>query len=339
MPANSKLKVGVIGLGIGMAHLKELCADTRVLVHSVCDYNNKLLEEAKLLSPHANFTNDAEEVLNHPAIEAIVIASYDNFHADQTVAALKQNKHVFVEKPLCLNRDELVKIVKCYNRSSALLSSNLILRKNPRFTELKAKISSGALGQIFNIESGYWWGRLQKLQDGWRGRIENYSVTLGGGVHLLDLSQWLINAKITEVQAIGNKIASRDFKFKTPDTVISNLQFNNGAIGRLTVNCGCVHPHFHELNLFGTAGTFRNGDSEAHYYYSSEEQPPSVTHSKYRGNNKSELLRQFITAITEQAPLDVTAQDVFDSIAICLAVDDSVMIKERVIVDYIEASR
>lgn len=338
MKSSSRLKVGVIGLGIGMAHLRELIAMPDVQVVSICDLNAEVLKEASALAPSAAVTSKADEVLLAKEVEAVVIATFDNYHAEQTILALKQRKHVFVEKPLCLNRDELVNIINAYNSSSGLLSSNLILRTNPRFLELREKIANNNLGEIFNVESGYWWGRIQKLREGWRGQIENYSVTLGGGVHMIDLSQWLLGSKITEVSALGVKKASKDFFFKAPDTVISQFSFENGAIGRMTANCGCVHPHFHELNVFGTAGTFLNREDGGHYFYPQQE-VPTILPTKYRGTNKAALVRQFISAIVERKALEVPAQDVFDCISVCLAIDQSIIMQSKLKVNYIEAQR
>jgi predicted dehydrogenase len=339
MASSSKLKIGVIGLGIGMAHLRELSGINDVEVVAVCDFNEALLKEAKVLAPGAIASTNAADLVKSNKIDALVIASFDNHHAEQTITALKSGKHVFVEKPLCLNNDELTSIVKAYNQCSGLLSSNLILRTNPRFIELKSRVAKNELGDLFNIESGYWWGRIQKLREGWRGQIENYSVTLGGGVHMIDLSKWLMGSRILEVSAVGVKKASKDFYFKTPDTVISQFVFENGAIGRMTANCGCVHPHFHEFNVFGTNGTFLNREDGGHYFFSSEQTKPTICATQYRGTNKAALLNQFIRAIVDGSPLLIPTQNVFDCISACLAIDQSIILGSKVKVNYIEAQR
>jgi len=84
------------------------------------------------------------------------------------------------------------------------LSSNLILRKSPRFIELKGLIRDGLFGDIYGIEGDYLYGRLQKIVSGWRGEIEGYSVMHGGGIHLIDLLLWLLDEPVVEVAAMGN---------------------------------------------------------------------------------------------------------------------------------------
>ena len=52
-------------------------------------------------------TTDEQEILNNPAVNTVVIATRHDLHAEQVIAALKSGKHVFCEKPLCLNEEEL----------------------------------------------------------------------------------------------------------------------------------------------------------------------------------------------------------------------------------------
>ena len=73
------------------------------------------------------------------------------------------------------------------------------LRLSPRFDLLKNKITSRGLGEIFHFEADYLYGRLEKLLSGWRSLDPNYSVTLGGAIHLVDLIMWLIEEKPNRV--------------------------------------------------------------------------------------------------------------------------------------------
>ena len=52
--------------------------------------------------------------------------------------------------------------------------------------------------------------------------LKNYSVSLGGGIHIIDLFLWLVKSKVSKVVAIGNKLRSKGTKFKNNDTVTSS---------------------------------------------------------------------------------------------------------------------
>ena len=65
---------------------------------------------------------------------------------------------------------------------------------------MKKLIAEGVFGNIYYIEADYNYGRLKKLTHGWRSKVPNYSVTLGGGIHMLDLVLWITKFKPEDVK-------------------------------------------------------------------------------------------------------------------------------------------
>src|SRR5205807_9291260 len=107
----------------------------------------------------------------------------------------------------------------------------------------------------------YLYGRLQKITEGWRKNIENYSVIEGGGVHLIDLMLWLTGERPSFVWAAGNRISTKDTAFRYGDYAAATLQSPSGLVARITANFGCVHPHQHTMRIFGTKETFVYDDA------------------------------------------------------------------------------
>ena len=66
-------------------------------------------------------------------------------------------------------------------------------------------------GKIFYIEGDYNYGRVKKITKGWRGKIPFYSVTYGGGVHIIDLITWIVDELPIQVKADSNKIVTKKF--------------------------------------------------------------------------------------------------------------------------------
>ena len=122
---------------------------------------------------------------------------------------------------------------------------------------LKKKNQKKNFGKIYFIEADYNYGRLGKIISGWRSKIKNYSVTLGGGIHLIDLILFLLDKKIKKVRAVGNKIVTGK-KSTFYDFVSAELILENNAILKINSNFGCVYPHFHKLNIYGSKKTFEN---------------------------------------------------------------------------------
>ena len=90
------------------------------------------------------------------------------------------------------------------------------------------------LGDIYHIEGDYNYGRLKKLTKGWRGKIPYYSITLGGGTHIIDIASFLIK-KIIQVKSFSNKIVTKKSTFKFDDNVVSILKFEDNVIGKFQV--------------------------------------------------------------------------------------------------------
>ncbi|MDO8599490.1 MAG: Gfo/Idh/MocA family oxidoreductase, partial [bacterium] len=242
---NQAVRVAVIGLGVGMRHADAIVAHPRAQLIACCDIDPEKRAEAAARLPGVRIAADAATVLRDPDVDVVVIASYDNVHAAQIEEAIAHGKHVFAEKPLCSTFDEAQRIAALLRKHPNIrLSSNLILRKSPRFMLVRDMVARGDFGDLFAIEGGYHFGRIEKITEGWRGRIPFYSAVYGGGVHIVDLLRWVASDEIVRVTAYGNRIATRGSQFQYRDTIVSILEFRSGIIGKVAVYFGSVDPHF-----------------------------------------------------------------------------------------------
>jgi len=332
-----RLRAAVIGLGIGEQHILGYQQHPQCEVVALCDQSNEKRSEVALRYPTITMTSRAEDVLDNPEIDVVSIATYDDSHYEYVIRALERGKHVFVEKPLCLYAQQARHIREILREHPQLqLSSNLILRKSPRFQQLKKMANEGVFGDFFFVEGDYNYGRIHKIIQGWRGMSDFYSVVYGGGVHIVDLLMWLTGERIVEVSAYANQIASKGSTFRYPDMVVSLLKFENGLIGKMAVNFGCVYPHFHPLTLYGTSATFVNRLEEGLLYRSRELAAiPEKMTTAYPCVQKGALLPPFIDSIVGAAPPEVSADDVFRAMSVCFAIQKSQETGSSVVVDYI----
>lgn len=327
----SDLKAAVIGLGVGARHIIAYNEHPHCNVDIVCDFEQDTLDKISQEMPSLKTTKNAEEVINDPNINLLSIASYDHHHAEQIVHTLEQGKHVFVEKPLCMNRKELDLIVSTLNKHPNLkLSSNLILRKSARFIELKKRIENGSLGETYHFEGSYDYGRLSKLTEGWRGSVPNYSVTHGGAIHLIDLILWLSGKKAINAQAAGNKIPTQNSQFKGFSLTSAIIEFEDGSTAQITSNFASLAPHHHKLCVYGTSGTFEQSHLGAAYFNSREpDHPPEIVDTPYPGTPKGALLNDFIESILgDKEPLP-SKREVIEAMAVSLAIDESIKTQEK----------
>ena len=256
------LKIGVVGLGVGEQHVIGYKAIPGCEVVAVCDIDaDKLATVAERRDIAERYT-DARKVTEHPAIDAVSICSYDDAHAQQVISALRAGKHVMVEKPLTLYRKDAEQILRA-QQDTGLLTSNLILRHSPRFREVRRMIKAGEFGDVFYLEGDYIHQILWKLTEGWRGRMDFYCVTYGGGIHLIDLMRWLLGQEVTEVTGMGADRLTAGSRYRYPDTIVNLLRFAGGTLAKTLTTLGPCRPQIHALSVYGTRATFVNDTPDA----------------------------------------------------------------------------
>lgn len=322
----SRLRAGIIGLGVGEQHIAGYESHPECEVVAICDLDTEKLAAVGARHPGLRRTTDPAELLADPGIDVVSVASYDDAHFEQIRAALEHGKHVFAEKPLVLDEQEARFLrTMLRERPQLSLSSNVPLRMSPRFEQIRGQIRAGDFGEVFHIEGDYDYGRRQKLVDGWRGDLPYYSVVLGGAIHVIDLLLWMTGLRATEVtSALSSQIATRGTKFAHPDFVMATLQLEGGATMKVTANLGCVSPHFHGVRIYGTEATFHNGLPDGVIYTPAP--PPEgaeltpVT-AAYPGVHKGDLIHSFIESIVSGTPARVTSDDVFNTLAVCFAIE------------------
>jgi predicted dehydrogenase len=328
----SQLHAAVIGLGVGERHIVGFEEDPRCRVVALCDTDSEKLASVGARHPGRRLSTDPISILTDPQIDVVSIASYDDAHHQQVMTALTAGKHVFVEKPICLLDEELEDIRRGLSKRPDLrLSSNLILRRSPRFARLRERLRAGELGTPYYSEADYNYGRLHKIVDGWRGRIPFYSVVHGGAIHLIDLLVWILGERPKTVSAFGNSIATRGTSFRFNDCVAALLRFPSGAIAKVTANFGCVFPHHHNLSIYGTAATFVHDRQGARVYTSRDpDAVPQVIDDDYPGANKGDMLPAFVASILDGTEPDVSTVDVLDAMSIALAIERSARVGQTV---------
>jgi predicted dehydrogenase len=317
------LRVGVIGLGVGEQHILATQNNEYGKITKICDFNkNKLNSVVKNFS-EIKTCSHASDIINDPEIDVVVVASFDDWHAEHVCASIRAGKHVFVEKPLCLTFKELKNIELSLKQKSGIrICSNLILRMVPRFTLLKKKIDEGVLGKIYHVEGDYDYGRLEKLLSGWRGNTPNYSVFHGGAIHLLDLLIWLTGFLPYQVHALGSNFSSFNSSFKGNDFVTSLIKCKNGQSMKIGSNFGSVTPHHHVISVYGTKGSFFQNHLGASYIFSRDPKKSRIyLNDDYPGVSKGAVLQDFLNSIYYKKKPIISKEEVLNVMKLSLNIE------------------
>lgn len=338
-----QLGVAVVGLGIGEQHARMYATLPSCRVKLLIDLDKTCATHVSEAFPGSEAGSEFDEALRRSDIDLVSLASYDDAHFEQVMRSLAAGKHVFVEKPLCRTVDELGRIRVALDANRSLhLASNLVLRGAELYRWLREEIAAGVFGDIYAFDGDYLYGRLHKITEGWRGEAENYSVMLGGGIHMIDLMLWLTGQRPISVQAIGNRICTRHTDFRYDDFVAATMSFASGMVGRITANFGCVHRHQHVVRIFGTRKTFVLDDAGARLMVARDPVEPGLPVAPVefislasKPAHKGALIPAFVDGIIlnrtpHTADLDVT----LDAISIAAACDESISHSSSVQIKY-----
>ena len=327
---NKSFKAAVIGLGVGMHHVKALESHPNCEVKKVYDFNKSKILKFKKQFPKINFVKNEEQIFLDDEINIVSIASYDNFHYSQIINCIKYKKNIIVEKPICLNQKQLVSINKKLRNSNIKMTSNLVLRTTSLFKKIKKKISKK---KIISIEADYLWGRLHKLYQ-WRSKIPDYSIIHGCAIHIIDLVLWLIDKRPIKVYAKGNNLGINSKKFKKNSYVIIILKFSDNLIVKVTANGSATYPHFHELKIFSKNSTIIHNFQGSFELKSKKK--IKLIESKYPDKeNRYKVIHSFIDNLKNSYNRSIiNKKDIFDSMSISLAAEKSLKLDKEIKIKY-----
>ena len=183
------MKSAVVGLGvIGKVHLSIL-RKMKVEVACVCDID--YAKEA--CAPESKFYSDYIQMLEREKPDVVHICTPHYLHADMVIAALERNVHVLCEKPLCIQREDISRILSAEEKSRAQLGVCLQNRYMPQNIFLRdylcgKEILGGYGTVVWKRDKAYY-----KSAE-WRGKwsTEGGGVLINQALHTLDLLQWII---------------------------------------------------------------------------------------------------------------------------------------------------
>ena len=330
------LGVAVVGLGVGEQHARAYLRTAGCTLLWLYDIDANRMHRIANALGEGETTDSYECIIADPFVDVVSIASYDDAHFTQVVSALEAGKHVFVEKPLCRSLEELRIVKQAWQVSGCQrMISNLVLRAAPIYQWLLDAIGSGELGEIYAFDGDYLYGRIHKINEGWRKDVDNYSVMQGGGVHLVDLMLWLTNQKPVSVTTVGNSISTAGSDFRYDDFMAATFQFPSGLIGRITANFGCVHGHQHVVRVFGTKGTFIHDDQGPRLHATRDSSSPArVLDLSTLPGSKGDLIPGFVAGIMNGTDERSHTQHEFDVISACVTADKSLATKSTIEIEY-----
>jgi predicted dehydrogenase len=191
-------------------------------------------------------------------LDVISICSYPADHARQVIAAARAGKHLIIEKPLCLNPQDLEAIRQAVKQAGVKTCVCFELRHSSQFKATRSAIDRGLLGKIHYGEIDYyhgigpWYGQFR-----WNVcRDMGGSSLLSAGCHALDALLLCMASDVVSVSSFASRSSNPDFeKYEYPSTSVTILKFKDGSVGKVASCIDCLQPYYFHTHLIGSKGS------------------------------------------------------------------------------------
>ena len=229
------IKWGIIGCG-DVTEVKSGPAFNKVKNSSLVAVMRRDGEKAKDYASRHNvpkWYTDANQLINDPEINAVYVATPPQSHEEYTIAALQAGKPVYVEKPMALNTEAAVRMMKAAKENISRLSIAHYRREQPMFKKIKQLLDDSAIGKIKFADLRFLKPPLTNEEieipkTKWR-----IDPSIAGGGLFHDLAPHQIDLMIYFLGNIKNAkgiSANQEKAYKADDTVSGTILFESGAI-------------------------------------------------------------------------------------------------------------
>lgn len=254
------MKIGIIGAGrIGKVHAKNISTFVPELcIQTLADpFMNAETEEFARNCGICNITKDPAEIFDDPEIEAVLICSSTNTHADFIIQAAKAGKHIFCEKPISYDLDTVRAAINAAQEANVKLQIGFCRRFDHNHRAVYDLVRSGAVGRV----------NLVKISSRDPEPPSLDYVKVSGGIfydmmiHDFDMARFLAGSEVTEVSAYGSVLVDPGIGAAGDvDTAIVTLKFASGALGVIDNSRKAVYGYDQRVEVFGSEGCAQNAN-------------------------------------------------------------------------------
>jgi predicted dehydrogenase len=248
----SKLRVGIIGCGLIGKRRAEIASSHQL---STCTYVADLKQaRAKELADQlkCRWSLNREDLIGNPEIDVIVISTPNRWLVPLAKEALKNKKHVLIEKPMGRNLEEANDLWNTSKGSSSLLKIGFNHRYHPALRAAQECLRTQTLGKPLFIRAVYGHGGRPGYDQEWRAdpEISGGGELLDQGVHLADLIQWFFG--------MPAKISGKTSKYvwatdRVEDNAFAQLSWTDGRVAQFHTSWTQWKNRF-ELQIYGDQG-------------------------------------------------------------------------------------
>jgi predicted dehydrogenase len=231
-PSAGRIRVAVIGAGSFAkgTHLPNLKAlADRFEVRAIVSRTGTSALAAARQYGAAVAATDYREVLADPDIDAVLICTRHDLHAVQAAEALRAGKHVFLEKPMAIDREQLALLAGTLRElTEAGGCPAFLMGFNRRFSPHAVRMREALAGRVHPLMARYRMNAGPLPADHWTRGPEGGGRAVGEACHILDLFGFLAGAPASAVSATAIRSAARDCP--SEDNFVATLTYADGSV-------------------------------------------------------------------------------------------------------------
>ena len=272
-----QIRVALLGAGrIGQEHAKTLIGSPQVSLVTVCDARLEAAEQIAAKVPGAKATSNLGEIFSSKGIDAVVICTPTDSHADLIEAGAHASKAVFCEKPVALNLERTKRALHVVDQAGVPFQIGFQRRFDSGYAEARTRIDRNLIGRIDQFRSV---GRDPAPPP--REYLERSGgLFLDQAIHEFDIARFLVG-DVESVCAWGAARFNQDAaQLGDVDTATTFLRFKNGALGVIENSRRAIYGYDIVTEVFGERGKlvvhaerksplrhYREGGSEEDHFY------------------------------------------------------------------------
>jgi myo-inositol 2-dehydrogenase/D-chiro-inositol 1-dehydrogenase len=308
-----QLNIGILGAGrIGIVHAETAAfriPEARIL--AIADVNREAAQAVAARCGIPTVAETSAEIFANSEIEAVLICSSTNTHADLIVQAAQAGKHIFCEKPIAHDLGQIDRALAAVEQAGVKLQIGFNRRFDANFARVRQAVVSGEIGTP----------RLLHIVSRDPAPPPVSYIRVSGGmfldmtIHDFDMARFLIGDEVEEIYTSGGVMVDPEIgKAGDLDTALIVMRFHNGVIGTID-NCRqAAYGYDQRVEILGSEGKIATDNCYPNQAAVStgkmvrRDLPLNFFMDRYTESFTSEL-RSFVAAVRENRPTAVTGID------------------------------
>jgi len=224
---SDKLKVGIIGLGniARWVHLPNVSKHPNLILKGVCTPKGYKAKHLGIRFRSEYCSTDYQEVVRDPDINLVMICTRHDLHFQIATEALRAGKHVFVEKPMAMTKDDCSRLVQLVRETGLGFMVNFNRRYSPMY-QIARNAFSGRGPKIVSVRMN----SPDILGSSWiTDPVEGGGAVLGEGCHFFDLMAWLTESE--PISIFARNLFPLEDNLASENNLVCTISFQDGSVG------------------------------------------------------------------------------------------------------------